>query len=361
MGGGGGRTETRTVQQQQPPQLLPESKEGYEKAQAFYKGIVDQPPVFPGNRLAPVSPTYLSSLEQGKEAYGRPTETQQLTERQMEDTLAGRYYGSEGAAAVESLARPVFRRYQSEILPGVRDRGVFAGHNVGAPRRQIGEQVAQEQFVEDLVRSAIAPVFLGERERQMEAVGNAPKVQAGELLRLSQLGTVGQAERALGQEQINVAREIFEEPLFRQSEAAGALLQNAPTGPGSATGRGTSREFMSGGQEAQQWITTLATIAMIAAAFASRRELKTNIIDADGETILNDLATIPVSTWRYNEEPEGVQHVGPMVEDVPTYLKAAPDSGFIFIPSFVGALLVAVQVLEKRIKDLEHEIHQLRQ
>ncbi|HEY1016228.1 MAG TPA: tail fiber domain-containing protein, partial [Herpetosiphonaceae bacterium] len=50
-------------------------------------------------------------------------------------------------------------------------------------------------------------------------------------------------------------------------------------------------------------------------ANASDRALKTNIAAVDGRAVLRLVAAMPISSWNYHSEGDGVRHLGPMAQD----------------------------------------------
>ncbi|MFF4776337.1 tail fiber domain-containing protein [Microtetraspora fusca] len=80
----------------------------------------------------------------------------------------------------------------------------------------------------------------------------------------------------------------------------------------------------------------------------------------NGYEILAKVAELPISTWRYEWEPDGVRHLGPMAQD----WKAAFDFGQpdTRIPAVDanGVTLVAVQALYRLVVDLQRQVDQLR-
>lgn len=265
MGGdrGGSRGSTVIQQQQQPPQLLPESREGFTRAQEFYKGILGEPPIFGGERLAPVSPLQREAIFQTVGSFGAPTPIQTTSEEQLLRTMTGDYlYGPAAQAAAASLAAPIFQRFNTEVLPGIRDRSQVSGQGLTGSRRAITEGEALERFGRSIAEGAIAPIFEGERGRQITAAQESPRAFLTEQLRLGQLTGAGAAERAFAQEPLDVEREKFEEPIFRRGEAASALLGSGGVGPGGGTT--TSREYLTGMQQVQQFANLGMTLAAMA-------------------------------------------------------------------------------------------------
>lgn len=359
--GGGGSERTRVEGTQQPPQIAPEAREGFEKGQQFYKDTIDDPPIFTGKRKADVNPTQQAAVQQQKERFGGMQLDQDLARVQSGRTLTDDYlYGPGAQAAVSSLASPLFSRFRDETMPGIRDRSIAAYGSGLAPRRFIAEDNAINDFGEALGRGAIAPVYLGERENQMSALENVPKLFGGETLRLGQIAGAGATERGWEQELLDVEREIFEEPIFRRAGAADALLGAANFGPGSAGSSTLARQNLSTGQEIGQYVQMAATIAMIAYAM-SARETKDDIVPVDGsmaEMMSETILTMPVSTWRYKWEGSATTHVGPMLDDMPEWMRQ--NSLQPHVLSMIGALIVTVQQLNARMKGMQKEIDELR-
>lgn len=233
--GGSGST---TVVNSQPgtPQILPEAKEGYQNAQSFYNYILRQPPIYGGPRVAPLSPGQTSAINQGYDYFGAPQPYQLAAEDQVNATARGDYLtGPQAQQAVTSLSDPIFARFRNETIPQIRDRSVFSGQGLSGSRRVIGNQNAVEDLGRQLALSAYAPVYNQERDRMMTAAGMAPNLLASEATRLSQLSGAGQQERGFVQQLMDTAKQVFEEPLFRQSQAAGSLLSQSGTSPGAST------------------------------------------------------------------------------------------------------------------------------
>lgn len=235
-GGGDGGGQTVVTQSANPPQLIPEGKAGYEQAQEFFGKVLQQPPIFPGPRLAPPSPYQFSAIEQAGTGFGAPGLSEQMLDPQIATTLAGGYLGGpEAQAAVASLADPIFSRFYGETLPGIRDRYQLAGQGLTSSRRLFDENAAITELGRGLGSGVVAPIFTSERERMMDAARLAPAVPLATATRLQGLESAGTAERALGQQEIDVSRQAYEEPLFRQAGAAEALAGMAGTGAGGFT------------------------------------------------------------------------------------------------------------------------------
>ena len=81
----------------------------------------------------------------------------------------------------------------------------------------------------------------------------------------------------------------------------------------------------------------------------------------NGYQVLETVAALPVSTWRYLWEPEQVRHIGPMAQD----WHAAFDfhhenTGVIPLVDANGIALVCIQALTRRLDELTAEVERLR-
>src|SRR4030095_3939282 len=264
---------TSVVQSQpNPPQLLPEAREGFNQAQQFYRGILTNPPQYTDQRLAPVTQGQQAGISQAYDYFGAPQNYQLGAENQLTQTSAGGYLGGpEAQRAVESLSDPIFRRFRDETLPQIRDRSQFAGQGVDSARRGIANENAIQNLGQQLALSAYAPVYNQERDRMMQAAQLTPTMLGAEALRLGQLSAAGGAERGFNQQVLDTARQIWEEPLFRQGGAASSLLSAAGYGPGaSTTTTETTQRDSAGSQVAGLGHNLILAAALFGGGFGNR-------------------------------------------------------------------------------------------
>lgn len=265
MGDKGGTTTTVQQVPTGPTQLTPESRQGYLGAQSFYQNVLQNPPVYPGPRLAAVTPAQQSAINQTNSFFGTPQPLQLATEQQLGRTIQGGYLGGpEAQAAISSAAQPLFSQFTQQVLPGIRDRAQLAGQGVASSRRGIAEQNAIGNFAQQLGSGVVAPVYNQERQNMLAATGQAPSTLTTEAARLAQLRSSGEYERGLGQQYLDVARQAYEEPLFRQSEAASALGGLAGYSPGGTLSKSQSLTTPS----TADTVTGAATTALLAASLA---------------------------------------------------------------------------------------------
>lgn len=264
MGDKGGGTQT--VVQQQPAggaSVYPEAREGFNFAQQFFKNVLTNPPTYPGPRLASVTPAQGASINQAIDYFGGPQPYQTGAENQVAATTQGNYLGGPGAqAAVSGLAAPLFARFNQETLPGIRDRAQLAGQGVTSSRRQVAESNAINDLGRSIGQGAIAPIYTAERQNMLNAAGMTPSLLASETARIGALRGAGEYERSLGQQQLDVAKQIYEEPFFRQAEAAQALGGLAGFSPGGTISRQNTTTTTPVGDQAM----AAANTALLAAA-----------------------------------------------------------------------------------------------
>lgn len=252
--------------QPSPPQLLPEAKEGFNQAQSFYKGILGAPPVYGGQRLAGITPAQTSALNQQYDYFGAPQPFQLAAEDQAAATARGGYLGGpESQQAMASLADPIFARFRDESLPQIRDRSQFAGQGISGTRREVANTNAIEGLGRQLALSAYAPIYNLERDRMLKAAEMTPTLLGSEALRTGQLAQAGAQERGFTQEALNTARQAYEEPIFRQSQAASSLLTGAGYGPGGSTST-TNTTTDAGGSGVANTAINAGTTALLAYA-----------------------------------------------------------------------------------------------
>ncbi|MEU7508100.1 tail fiber domain-containing protein [Streptomyces lavendulae] len=80
----------------------------------------------------------------------------------------------------------------------------------------------------------------------------------------------------------------------------------------------------------------------------------------NGHQVLETVATLPISTWRYVWEPEHVRHLGPMAQDWHAAFGLNRDDTRIPVVDGLGVALVCVQALHRHVTELEAEVSRLR-
>lgn len=92
----------------------------------------------------------------------------------------------------------------------------------------------------------------------------------------------------------------------------------------------------------------------------SDRNSKTDFIPVDARTILDKVAALPVTEWRYKGEADGVRHIGPMAQDFKAAFGLGHDERHIGTVDADGVALVAIKALNEKTRGLEADAERLR-
>jgi len=252
MGSSGGG-ETKTITNNSPPQILNEGREGYEQSSQFYKGILQNPPVYEGERVAPFAPAQEESLKQQRDYFGQPQPYQLAAEDQIYNTASGNYgyndpitpslgnYGLDGSGfsgagtlggnaaspysaqisgvnsrfnvdprfnykpmtddemkiAIGHMSEPILANLEENIMPQIRDSSQLAGQGATSTRSDVARQKAIEGYGRTVGSAVIAPL-MQQREQLTQDFDKAME----SYLQATAEGDANRAEQA----QIEMAR-----------------------------------------------------------------------------------------------------------------------------------------------------------
>jgi hypothetical protein len=84
-------------------------------------------------------------------------------------------------------------------------------------------------------------------------------------------------------------------------------------------------------------------------AQGSDRNMKKDIVPVNTSEILAKIDNLPVSTWSYKTDDDGVRHLGPMAQDFYRQFQLGSDDRHIAPLDGVGLALAAIQELSKKI------------
>ncbi|MCY1017933.1 tail fiber domain-containing protein [Pyxidicoccus sp. MSG2] len=84
----------------------------------------------------------------------------------------------------------------------------------------------------------------------------------------------------------------------------------------------------------------------------SDRNQKEAFQHIDGEEVLAKVAGMPVQSWRYKDESQGVRHVGPVAQDFRAAFGLGTDDKSIGLLDIDGVNMAAIQALERRTQEL---------
>ncbi|ANS62325.1 hypothetical protein SLINC_0101 [Streptomyces lincolnensis] len=79
----------------------------------------------------------------------------------------------------------------------------------------------------------------------------------------------------------------------------------------------------------------------------------------NGFTVLETLAALTVSTWRYSWEPERLRHLGPMAQDWHAAFGLGDTDTKIDLVDANSIAIVAIQALHRQVNDRQQEVAQL--
>lgn len=91
----------------------------------------------------------------------------------------------------------------------------------------------------------------------------------------------------------------------------------------------------------------------------SDRNIKRGFVAVDVDDVLDRVATLPITTWSYIEDPE-VRHIGPMAQDFQAAFAVGGTEKAIAKVDADGVALAAVQALHQHVATLEAENDELR-
>lgn len=91
----------------------------------------------------------------------------------------------------------------------------------------------------------------------------------------------------------------------------------------------------------------------------SDRNIKRGFVAVDVDDVLARVATLPITTWSYIEDPQ-VRHIGPMAQDFKAAFAVGASDKAIAKVDADGVALAAVQALHHHVATLEAENEELR-
>jgi hypothetical protein len=150
---------------------------------------------------------------------------------------------------------------------------------------------------------------------------------------------------------LDAAREKYEEPLYRQSQAATALTGMAGLSPSG----GTSVSNQDGGDNTMNTLTSLVTMGAIAAKAFCSKDFKEGVVEIKNEAeIIDDILKLGIKNWHYKWEPE-TKMLGPILEDCPIWLHDSLPKHLNLL-NLVSGLVLTIQNQNQRILELEKKL-----
>ncbi len=93
----------------------------------------------------------------------------------------------------------------------------------------------------------------------------------------------------------------------------------------------------------------------------SDRDKKTDFEAIDKQDLLEKVADMPLTTWKYKGDQTGSRHIGPVAQDFYHAFGVGPDDRHLAATDLAGVSLAAIQALYQRVSALEEEVRILRQ
>jgi hypothetical protein len=103
------------------------------------------------------------------------------------------------------------------------------------------------------------------------------------------------------------------------------------------------------------------TVCTCVPVFISDVAVKDDFMPIDAGEVLQRLADLPISTWRYQDDAPDVRHLGPTAQDFATAFGLGDSNRHIHAADASGVALAAVQALAKRVQEQDRTIQELRE
>jgi hypothetical protein len=91
----------------------------------------------------------------------------------------------------------------------------------------------------------------------------------------------------------------------------------------------------------------------------SDRDQKKNIQPVDAGVLLERIARLPISSWTYREEPDGVRHLGPMAQDFRATFGLGDNDRAYYAVDAQGVALAAIKELNRLVNEQQKRIEKL--
>jgi hypothetical protein len=92
----------------------------------------------------------------------------------------------------------------------------------------------------------------------------------------------------------------------------------------------------------------------------SDRDAKRDIMPVDAESVLSRVAALPITTWRYKDDPSDALHLGPMAQDFHAAFGFGADERHISPRDAASVALAAIKALAERLQQRDAEIAELK-
>ena len=92
----------------------------------------------------------------------------------------------------------------------------------------------------------------------------------------------------------------------------------------------------------------------------SDRNAKENFASVDAQSVLQEVAAMPLTTWNYKTQDKTIRHIGPMAQDFHTAFAVGEDDRHITEVDEGGVALAAIQGLNQKLEEARAENTELK-
>jgi hypothetical protein len=131
----------------------------------------------------------------------------------------------------------------------------------------------------------------------------------------------------------------------------------SPDGPVVYGWSGGGLGSLSGGtQLSLQWFSTGNVSVRGTLSQGSDRSIKTDFLPVSPREVLDKVCTLPLQSWRYKTEPDGIRHLGPVSQDFYGAFGLGEDDRHITTVDEGGVALAAIQGLNELMQTKDQQI-----
>lgn len=95
--------------------------------------------------------------------------------------------------------------------------------------------------------------------------------------------------------------------------------------------------------------------------YVSDRYVKEAVAEVDVQAILQGIANLTITSWKYKNQDETIRHIGPMAQDFAAIFNCGESDRFINTVDANGVALAAIQALYQKLQAQDLEINNLSQ
>jgi trimeric autotransporter adhesin len=149
---------------------------------------------------------------------------------------------------------------------------------------------------------------------------------------------------------------------IQNTSTGGARWSLVSTGSGNGEGAGRLLFFTHASNDTKMRLEPNGNLVIDGSLTqSSDRARKEEVEAVDGGSVLEKVAAMPISTWKYKDDDAGARHLGPMAQDFHAAFGLGESEKGISAVDADGVALAAIQGLNKKVEEQKNEIAQLRE